>query len=83
MKSEADQAVFRISDTGVGIPENHLAQLFDRFYRVEPSRSQDTGGSGLGLAIVKKAVDLHNGKIDIDSAPGKGSTFVVTIPHAS
>jgi signal transduction histidine kinase len=80
LKAEANRAVFEVSDTGIGIPKNHIDHLFDRFYRVEQSRSRDTGGSGLGLAIAKKVAELHHGKIDVCSAPGRGSTFTVSIP---
>jgi len=78
--SEADRAVFTVSDTGIGIPQKHIPHLFDRFYRVESSRSQDTGGTGLGLAIAKKAIDLHHGTIQVHSTSRQGTTFVVSLP---
>lgn len=68
-------------DHGVGIPTSHLPRLFERFYRVDPSRSRKLGGTGLGLAIVKHIVDAHGGRITVDSSPGEGSTFVIDIPH--
>ena len=66
-----------IEDTGPGIPEDELPYLFERFYRVEKSRSREHGGSGLGLAIAKKLVELHHGKIQVFSEYGKGTTFEV------
>lgn len=70
----------RIRDTGVGIPEEDLGQLFDRFYRVNKDRSRSTGGSGLGLSISREIVALHGGEIQVDSEVGVGSTFTVRIP---
>jgi heavy metal sensor kinase len=81
--SETKQAIATIGDTGVGIPEESLPYIFDRFYRVDPSRSHRTGGSGLGLAIVKKIVDLHAGKISVQSTVGHGTTFIVYLPSLS
>lgn len=69
-----------VRDNGVGIPAEHLPYVFDRFYRADPARSRATGGAGLGLAIVKNLVEAHGGSISVDSAPGKGSTFVFTLP---
>ncbi|CAN5852664.1 hypothetical protein BH23ACT11_BH23ACT11_09300 [soil metagenome] len=70
----------RISDTGVGIPEEDLPQLFERFYRVNKDRSRSTGGSGLGLSIAKEIVTMHGGDISVESEAGVGSTFTVQIP---
>lgn len=70
----------RVTDTGNGISEEHLPYIFERFYRVDPSRSRDTGGAGLGLAIVKQLVEAQSGQIKIRSEVGKGSSFVFTIP---
>ena len=69
------QVVVRVSDNGVGIAEDQQDKIFERFYRVEQSRSKETGGTGLGLAIVKHAVLYHSGTIEVHSALGKGSTF--------
>jgi signal transduction histidine kinase len=69
-----------VSDTGVGIPEEELGQLFERFYRVEKDRSRTTGGSGLGLAISKQIVEMHGGDISVESEVGVGSTFRVCVP---
>ena len=78
---EGEQIALTIRDTGEGIPPEQLPHLFDRFYRVEPSRERDTGGSGLGLAIVKALVEIHQGKVLAESAGhDKGSTFTVILP---
>jgi heavy metal sensor kinase len=69
-----------ITDTGPGIPPEHKEKIFERFYRVDKSRSRDLGGSGLGLAITKWAVEAHGGSIDVESNPGKGSTFRISLP---
>ena len=74
------KAVIRVSDTGVGIPEEDLPHIFDRFYRVDKARSRETGGTGLGLSIVKQFILLHGGTIEASSAPGKGSTFTIELP---
>ncbi len=66
---------YSVRDTGYGIPANHLARLTERFYRVSSSRSRELGGTGLGLSIVKHVLNLHQGRLLIDSEPGKGSTF--------
>jgi two-component system phosphate regulon sensor histidine kinase PhoR len=71
-----------VLDTGVGIAREHLPRLTERFYRVDSSRSRDTGGTGLGLSIVKHVVQRHGGEIDIDSEPGKGSRFRLVFPAA-
>ena len=75
-----DHVTVRVSDTGVGIPEEDLPQLFDRFYRVNKDRSRATGGSGLGLAISKQIVDLHGGTLFVKSRVDEGSTFDVRLP---
>ena len=73
-------AKFSVSDTGPGIAPEHLPRLTERFYRVDRSRSRETGGTGLGLAIVKHVVQRHGAALDIASVPGKGSVFSVTFP---
>jgi len=77
------KAVIRVSDTGVGIPEEDLPHIFDRFYRVDKARSRETGGTGLGLSIVKQFVLLHGGTIDAKSTLGKGTTFTIELPLAA
>lgn len=74
------QAVVRIMDTGVGISPDEQQKIFERFYRVDKSRSKETGGTGLGLAIVKHAVEHHHGSITVESELGKGSVFSVRFP---
>jgi len=72
--------VIQIKDSGIGISEEDQQRIFDRFYRVEKSRSRAQGGSGLGLAMVKKIIERHDGKITVDSLPGEGSTFEIFLP---
>ena len=74
------QAVVRVMDTGVGISPDEQQKIFERFYRVDKSRSKETGGTGLGLAIVKHAVEHHNGSIEVESELGKGAVFSVRFP---
>jgi signal transduction histidine kinase len=69
-----------VSDTGAGIPRDAQPRIFERFYRVDRARSRDRGGTGLGLAIVKHVVELHGGRIDLESELGEGSTFSVHLP---
>ena len=73
-------AVFSVHDTGAGISPEHLPRLTERFYRVDASRSRESGGTGLGLAIVKHVVQRHGGELKISSTLGKGSTFCFTLP---
>ena len=73
-------ARMRVSDTGMGIPSDMCDKVFERFFRVDKSRSKETGGTGLGLAIVKHAVMYHGGTIKVDSVEGKGTTFTLLIP---
>ena len=75
-----DEAEVSVTDTGTGIPENELPYVFERFYRVDKSRSRATGGVGLGLTIVKRLVEAHGGKIRVESREGVGSTFSFTLP---
>ena len=73
-------ALATISDTGIGIPPEHLPHIFERFYRVDKARSRSDGGVGLGMAIAKYIADSHSGKIEVESQIGKGTTFIITIP---
>lgn len=75
-----DGAVFSVRDTGIGIASQHIPRLTERFYRVDRGRSRETGGTGLGLAIVKHVVNRHQARLEIDSEPGRGSTFSVVFP---
>ena len=71
---------FEVSDSGIGIPEEALAHICERFYRVDKSHSREIGGTGLGLAIARNAILLHRGSIKIDSEEGQGTVFTVKIP---
>ncbi|HLC23016.1 MAG TPA: ATP-binding protein [Dehalococcoidia bacterium] len=81
-RESGNQVEVIVSDTGEGIPPGDLPHVFDRFYRVDRSRTRDTGGSGLGLTIVKRLVEAHGGTIQVQSEPGKGSRFTFTLPKA-
>ena len=72
-----------VADTGPGIPAEHLPHVFERFYRVDESRSRDDGGTGIGLAIARSVVEAHGGRIWADSEPGRGSAFTFELPVAS
>jgi two-component system phosphate regulon sensor histidine kinase PhoR len=74
------RVLFSVKDSGPGIPPEHLSRLTERFYRVDKSRSRETGGTGLGLAIVKHVVQRHGGELKIDSVVGEGSTFTIALP---
>ncbi len=76
------EARITVADTGIGIPQDAQARVFERFYRVDKSHSKASGGTGLGLSIVKHAVQYHNGKITLQSTPGHGTSITVTIPKA-
>ncbi len=78
--SDAEGAHFAVTDTGIGIPAEHIPRLTERFYRVDAGRSRDRGGSGLGLAIVKHALQRHGGHMTVESEVGKGSTFTCHFP---
>lgn len=80
LKQNENIAEISISDQGIGIEEQELERIFERFYRVDPARSRETGGTGLGLSIVKHVVSNHGGDIQVWSVPGTGSTFTVQLP---
>ena len=80
LRREEDNAILEVSDTGMGIPEDAIGHVFERFYRVDKARSRATGGSGLGLAIVRTIVQRNRGEISVTSTEGKGTTFSVTFP---
>ena len=72
--------MFSVQDSGIGIAPQHIPRLTERFYRVDRSRSRETGGTGLGLAIVKHIVNRHQAKFEVVSEEGKGSTFSIIFP---
>lgn len=80
LRKAGRDAVLEIADTGVGIPEEDVLHVFDRFYRVDKARSRDTGGTGLGLSIVQQIVRLHAGSVTVRSKQGEGTTFIVQLP---
>lgn len=80
LRQEEDDAILEVSDTGVGIPQEAIDQIFERFYRVDKARSRRSGSSGLGLAIVRDMVERNHGTIHVRSTLGQGSTFTVSFP---
>ncbi|TYA12381.1 HAMP domain-containing protein [Paenibacillus faecis] len=81
LRREVHKVVVTIKDSGIGISEEDLPHIFERFYKADRSRNRTQGGNGLGLAIVKKMIDLHRGRIHVQSRPGQGTTFAVTLPY--
>jgi signal transduction histidine kinase len=79
-KVASNQIVIQVEDSGIGISPADRQHIFDRFYRVDKSRSRAQGGSGLGLAMVKRIIESHGGAVTIDSTPGKGSIFTISLP---
>ena len=80
LRQVGDDAELRVQDTGVGIPAHEIPRLFDRFHRIENTRSRTHEGSGIGLALVQELVKLHGGSVHAESVPGEGSTFIVRLP---
>jgi two-component system sensor histidine kinase SenX3 len=81
-KAKGDVAEVSVTDSGAGISPENQARVFERFFRVDSSRSRETGGTGLGLSIVKHVAKIHRGEIKLFSQPGVGSTFTLRIPLA-
>lgn len=79
LEAEGGHARISVMDRGIGIPKEHQARIFERFYRVDKARSREIGGTGLGLAIVKHIAQLHGGEVSVVSAPGEGCTFTITV----
>ena len=80
--ADADGSSITVADTGIGIAPEHQGRVFERFYRVDKSHSKASGGTGLGLSIVKHAMQLHHGRIELESTPGTGTTIRVVFPNA-
>ena len=83
VRFDATRLIVSVSDNGIGIPAEDLPRIFERFYRVDKSRSREMGGTGLGLAIVKHVALVHGGSVEVSSTPGQGSTFLFILPVAS
>jgi len=81
-ESNEGEVVVRVSDTGIGVPEEKLSRIFERFYRVDKARSKKTGGTGLGLSIVRHVVENHGGSVVVESVLGEGSRFTVCLPRS-
>jgi two-component system phosphate regulon sensor histidine kinase PhoR len=79
--SEHNEIIICFEDQGIGIAQEHLPRLFERFYRVDKARSRHLGGTGLGLAIVKHIAQAHGGYVTVESTPGKGSKFEIHLPR--
>ncbi len=80
IEKRALEFIVRIADRGLGIPQEDLDRIFERFYAVNKSHSRSLGGSGLGLSIVERIIEKHQGRIDVESEVGKGTTFIITLP---
>jgi len=83
LRRVGEEVQLRVADTGVGIPKHELPRVFERFHRIENSRSRTHEGSGIGLALVHELVKMHGGSIRVESTPGSGTTFIVTVPLGS
>ncbi len=81
IEKNGKNTVVTVADTGIGVPIEHQARIFERFYRVDKSHSKETGGTGLGLSIVKRAVMLHNGRVELNSKVGEGTIVKVVLPQ--
>ena len=76
-----EHVLLSITDQGLGIPKKDVGRIFNRFFRVDKARSRAQGGTGLGLAISREVIEMHNGRIWVESVEGKGSTFYITLPY--
>jgi signal transduction histidine kinase len=83
LKKEHGSVILTVKDTGIGIPEEDLPNIFDRFYRVDKARSREAGGSGLGLSIVKSTVEEHGGEVEAARNNSGGMCFKVILPYYS
>jgi len=79
-QSDGDKVKVEVQDNGIGIPEDSISRVFERFYRVDKARSREQGGTGLGLSIVKHIIDVHHGSVQVKSKVGEGSTFTFELP---
>lgn len=79
--ADEDEVIISVSDTGIGIPADNLARIFERFYRVDKARSKETGGTGLGLSIVRHVAEKHGGRITVESTVGEGTSFTAYLPR--
>jgi len=80
LEKQGEKLLLKIKDDGIGIPKNEQRSIFEKFYRAKDALLNSITGTGLGLTIVKQIVEAHNGEIGVESEPGKGSMFMVTIP---
>ncbi|HSI66548.1 MAG TPA: ATP-binding protein [Planococcus sp. (in: firmicutes)] len=80
MFKQEENAVIQVEDQGIGMEESEIGRIFERFYRIDRARSRNSGGTGLGLSIVKHLVEAHNGKVQVESILGKGTTFTIYLP---
>ncbi len=81
VEENEDSAVVKVKDTGIGVPKEEQEKIFKRFYRIDKSRSKETGGVGLGLSIAEWIAHAHRGRIEVDSEPNRGSVFTVYLPR--
>ena len=82
VRPQGGKVLLKVADTGIGIPKEHQKRIFERFYRVDKSRSKATGGTGLGLAIVKHIVTQHGAELNLESELGKGTTITILFENA-